>query len=44
MLILPILGGGGKGSVWRLGEGPGIQGQIWGSFGKVIRDVNIAGG
>ena len=22
--------------MWRLGEGPGVQGQIWGSFGKVI--------
>ena len=24
--------------MWRLGEGPEVQGQIWGSFGKVIRD------
>ena len=39
MLILGV-----RGSVWRLGEGPGVQGQIWGSFGKVIGDVNIGGG
>ena len=28
----------------KLGEGPGVQGQIWGSFGKVIGDINIGGG
>ena len=39
-----IFWGGGRGSVWRLGEGPGVQGQIWGSFGKVIGDINIGGG
>ena len=29
--------------MWRLGEGPVVQGQIWGSFGKVIGDINIGG-
>ena len=31
----------GRGSVWRLGEGPGTDMR---SFGKVIGDINIGGG
>ena len=29
---------------WRLGEGPGVRGQIWESFGTDFGDVNILGG
>ena len=36
--------GGGKRFREETGRGSGVQGKIWGSFGKVIGDINIGGG
>ena len=29
--------------MWRLGEGPRVQGQIWGSFGKSLEILILEG-